>query len=176
MLGGCPRWGAFGGEMKKTLVVVICICFVFISCTKKEQTKIEQNSEVEKDETIIFNNDISTLKIQTNTENQNEEITEVITSSADYNHHTDDPNYWTNEKQKEVYNVLFQKQDLTEVLNFHTFIESLAKYHHNEPLYEYNPIFLCYEQYRLSIESKFVSAGSGTTLLLLPKSESSGML
>ena len=58
MLGGCPRWGAFGGEMKKTLVVVICICFVFISCTKKEQTKIEQNSEVEKDETIIFNNDI----------------------------------------------------------------------------------------------------------------------
>ena len=147
MLGGRPRWGAFGGEMKKTLVVVICICFVFISCTKKEQTKIEQNSEVEKDETIIFNNDISTLKIQTNTENQNEEITEVITSSADYNHHTDDPNYWTNEKQKEVYNVLFQKQDLTEVLNFHTFIESLAKYHHNEPLYEYNPIFLCYEQY-----------------------------
>ena len=89
--------------MKKTLVVVICICFVFISCTKKEQTKIEQNSEVEKDETIIFNNDITTLKIQTNTENQNEEITEVITSSADYNHHTDDPNYWTNEKQKEVY-------------------------------------------------------------------------
>ena len=35
--------------------------------------------------------------------------------------------------------------------------------------------FYC-EQYRLSIESKFVSAGSGTTLLLHPKSESSGML
>ena len=34
----------------------------------------------------------------------------------------------------------------------------------------------CYEQYRLSIESKFVFAGSGTTLLLHPKSESSGML
>ena len=65
MLHGRPHWGAFGGKMKKTLVVVICICFVFISCTKKEQTKIEQNSEVEKDETIIFNNDISTLKIQT---------------------------------------------------------------------------------------------------------------
>ena len=102
--------------MKKSLVLVICICFVFISCTGNEQTKTEQNSE-------------------------------DIAFSADYNHHTDDPNYWTNEIQKEVYDSLFQKQDLNEVLKFRTFIESLAKYHHNEPLYEYNPIFLCYEKY-----------------------------
>jgi len=61
---------------------------------------------------------------------------------------SDDPYYWTNEIQKERYDSLFREKNLKEVLNFRNFIESLAAYHHKEPVYEYNPLLLCFEKYK----------------------------
>ncbi len=134
--------------MKKVLFLLICICILFISCTGKEKTKTVQ-TEKKIAETPVETNTVEETPVITNTV---EEISENAVSASDYNHHTDDPNYWTNERQKEVYDALFQEQNFTEILNFRTFIESLAQYHHGEPLYEYNPVFLCYEKYPESLQ------------------------
>lgn len=122
----------------KKVFVLICISVLFIGCAKKSQsqtvsvTESQTPAEVKIEENIIFEEPADN--------SENEDV------SMDYHHHTDDPKYWTNEKQKEVYEQLF-KNNLEESLNFRTFVESLAQYHHNEPYYEYNPVFLCLDNY-----------------------------
>lgn len=143
--------------MKKKVFILFCISIFFISCNKKNESQnqtIIQTDDVltvnSSDNTIIFSNSTEKLVIkgdnnQVSTEDSKDNVN--ITNSELYNHHTEDPNYWTNEKQKEIYETLFEKQELEEVIEFRNFIESLAKYHHDDPIYEYNPIFLCYEKY-----------------------------
>lgn len=57
-----------------------------------------------------------------------------------------DPHYWTLELQREKYRKFFDENNLDEALNFRKFIEALSE-NNNHPVYEYNPLFLCYESY-----------------------------
>lgn len=59
----------------------------------------------------------------------------------------DNPGYWTLERQRDIYEKLFSEMNLDEAWYFRHFVESLAQYHHDDPVYEYNPFFLCCEKY-----------------------------
>lgn len=143
--------------MKRIIFCLFCISVLFVSCNKKNETN--NSTTVQNDDVVILNGSNNEIVISDSTEtivvtgDNNQVSTESsvdnvnITNAELYNHNTDDPEYWTNEKQKEIYEILFEKEDLTEVLKFRDFIESLAKYHHDDPVYEYNPVFLCYEKY-----------------------------
>ena len=143
--------------MKRKVFILFCISIFFISCNKKNESQNQTNVQTDdvltvnsSNNTIIFSDATEKIVIkgdnnQVSSEDSKDNVN--ITNSELYNHHTEDPNYWTNEKQKEIYETLFEKQELAEAINFRNFIESLAKYHHDDPIYEYNPIFLCYEKY-----------------------------
>lgn len=120
------------------LIWVIGLCFVFIGCSKNKTIKFENVGQPTMRIELQNNSDLQ------DSNNQKDKIEKDFSNIYGI---SNDPNYWTNEKQKEIYEMLFEKQDLSEVLKFRKFIESLAKYHHDKPLYEYNPIFLCYEKY-----------------------------
>jgi len=57
------------------------------------------------------------------------------------------PEVWTFEEQIKKYDDFFTNKKDSEILEFYDYIKSIQKYHHYEPVYIYNPIFLCFDKY-----------------------------
>lgn len=69
--------------------------------------------------------------------------------------HDKEPYYWTLDLQEAKYHFLFSEKDIEGVLRFRNFVESLAQYHHGEPVYEFNPVILAIYSYPGFLEELF---------------------
>lgn len=136
--------------MKKVIVCLLCVSLLVAGCAKKEPGESGEEEVLQDAQTVAM----METEPAVSTEQEpaavveapaEEEMTmeDLYAQMAD----DDDPMSWTINRQKKVYDMCFQRGNLYDALVFRCFIESLAQYHHNEPVYEYNPVFLCYEKY-----------------------------
>lgn len=131
--------------MWRKLSLLMCVCVLLVSCTAE---KAEETADVpEPQETVsaaIIEEETVVIE-----EVVIEEPAPVVKDALaeEMEAYETTPNHWTIKLQEETYDRLFEEQDYDRALEFRNFIESLAQYHHNEPVYEYNPVFLCYEKY-----------------------------
>ncbi|MCQ2583736.1 MAG: SH3 domain-containing protein [Treponema sp.] len=149
--------------MKTKIFFLLCVGIFFISCSEKNSSKsqsVSQNEETAVSspgkKEVVMSEAPAQVEIKEDNNQESEVIAEEKVAGSNkelYNHHTEEPKYWTIERQKEIYETLFKDKDLEEAKCFRNFILSLAKYHHDDPVYEYNPIFLCYEKYPEYLQS-----------------------
>lgn len=147
--------------MKKWLILLVCACVLFAGCTPKEQEEAQSETEASVAETAVEVTEQKperlvvvekTVPAVVKAEPEQEKVPQGNLIDMDQiwenmNAHAAEPAWWTIDRQKESYEYLFNTGLLDEALEFRNFIESLAQYHHNEPVYEYNPVLLCYEEY-----------------------------
>lgn len=153
---------------QKSLIVLLLMGFIILSCSKKDtagetvksdEVEIEiQNIEVststnEVEELLSAQEPVAKPKEEFSEKNDNEADDVFGFTDEDLvfikemrKEHQKDPNFWNNDIQKNIYEKLLEKRYFDEMLKFREFIESLAEYHHWDPVYEYNPVFLCFEK------------------------------
>lgn len=123
------------------------MCLILAGCTPEKAEKVTEEPEQQVA--------VPTAAVEVQTEVAEEKPAEMPEEPApvkdalaeEMEKNQKSPDHWTNDLQKQMYDQLFEAQELDKALEFRNFIESLAQYHHNEPVYEYNPVFLCYEKY-----------------------------
>ena len=139
--------------MWKQAAIVLCVILLFAGCVPEKQETApaetaEMESLVEVPAEIIEEPAPETEEPAPVEKTVEESKPDVINEIAEeMQAFPASPEHWTLNRQKTAYDAYFAKQELDMALDFRLFIESLAQYHHNEPVYEYNPVFLCYEKY-----------------------------
>lgn len=117
--------------MWRNISLLIIVCVLFVSCTPK---KTPEPAVVDEPAVVVA----ETVAAVEETASALEKEMQAYAQA---------PMHWTLELQKKNYDQLFAAGSLVKALEFREFVESLAQYHHDEPVYEYNPVILCYEKY-----------------------------
>jgi hypothetical protein len=144
--------------MKRMIIFVIIYGFIITSCTKQ---RIAGKDGSHSD--IIIGDKIQTETITDNYNDENSVVIEqkkIVVDSFSLNQLYEisnlrelkydeiiDPIFWNNSFQEGMYRILFNKKDIDGIIKFREFIESLAKYHHDDPVFEYNPVLLAIDNY-----------------------------
>lgn len=124
---------------KSSLLILVCV-FLTGCSARQEKLAVVKSEEVTSSEAVV------SVQEEVKAVEPVQEEPEVLEPEIIYEHEKE-PNYWTLDRQKEKYDEYLEAGNLDEALRFRDFVESLAQYHHNEPVYDYNPVFLCYEKY-----------------------------
>ena len=131
--------------MKKFSIVIICGFFLVSSCNIKKQSFSSDNVIVNSNQEVTTHESTETLE-----NDRQSDVNQMFKED-----HNKDPYHWTLELQKEEYSKLFKRNDLGQILDFRSFIESLKEYYLDDAVTEFNPVILAFDEYPDFVEELY---------------------
>lgn len=131
--------------MKKFSIVIICGFFLVSSCNIKKQSFSSDNVIVNSNQEVTTHESTETLE-----NDRQSDVNQMFKED-----HNKDPYHWTLELQKDEYSKLFKRNDLGQILDFRSFIESLKEYYLDDAVTEFNPVILAFDEYPDFVEELY---------------------